>query len=65
MSSREADGARKGLMELTGLLEQGTFIDFLESVYPFDPSSAPPALPMRRVSLDDVPFLAPGRRPSW
>lgn len=60
MSSREADGARKGLMELTGLLEQGAFVEFLESVYPFDPSSAPPALPMRRVSLDEVPPFGAG-----
>lgn len=65
MSDREAEGARVGLRELRHLLESETFVEFLNDVFPFGPSAAPPAVPMKELPLEHVPFLAPGRRSSW
>ena len=65
ISEREADGAHHGLAELVSLIDRGELVRFLSGVHPFEPSSAPEALPMRRLPLTEAPVLAPGVRPTW
>jgi hypothetical protein len=65
LSPREAYRAQQGLDRLIRLIDGGRLLSFLEQACPFGPSRAAPALPVARVSLDDVPLLQPRQRPTW
>lgn len=65
LSFSEAAGARSGLERLVAIIARGDLLAFLHGAWPFDPSVAGPALPMRRFAVTDVPLVQPGRRLTW
>ena len=65
LSEYELHNARRGLDRLLGLVKNGELMSFLNSVFPFVPSGAGPALPMLRVPLAAVPELQPQHRQTW
>lgn len=61
----EADGARRGLRELTSYLEDSaTLAGFLDSVFPLNSFRLPTVLqpPPERLTLQDAPLLTPESR---
>ena len=59
----EAEGARRGLSNLLGLVAERHFLSFLEEACPFDtlaPSGA--EIAPRGMHLQDVPWLQPAKR---
>jgi hypothetical protein len=56
--SGEADGAERGLAELTGLVERGELLAFLSRAWPVGRLRPPAAVPSDRVRLDQVPLLS-------
>jgi hypothetical protein len=63
MTPVEADGARRGLEELLGLIDSGSFLPFLEAVAPFrDLDDIPLQPPVAFRRLADVPLLHPEHR---
>lgn len=65
LSKREARYARTGLRELVALIERGRLIAFLSDIFPFEPSTAPRAIPMRRVPATGKPLVEAHQRPTW
>lgn len=65
ISAGEYRHGKSGLTRLTGLIRRNELIPFLNGVYPFGPTTAPPARPMTLVPLSEAPLLQPGRRPTW
>jgi hypothetical protein len=65
LSEREVTGARAGLDELVELIEQRALVDFLDTIHPFGPTTAPPAPDMQSVALSAVAPLRAGRRTTW
>ncbi len=65
LSEGEARSARAGLGELVELIERGRLVTFLSEVFPFGPSTAPAAIPMRLVPSADRPLVQPRQRPTW
>ncbi len=65
LSKREAGCAKAGLRELVELIERGKLVHFLSDAFPFQPSTPPPAIPMRLVPPEDCPLIQPHRRPTW
>lgn len=65
ISDREAQGARNGLQALQDLIERRKLLGFLAGYHPFQPSVVPQALATRHMSPGGIPFVVPGKRPSW
>ena len=61
----EADGAERGLAELTGLVDRGELLAFLSRAWPIGPLEPPAAVPPDRVRLDQVPLLSRDNRAAW
>jgi hypothetical protein len=54
----EARGAERGLAELTGIIERGELLAFLERACPVGPLDPPAAAPPGRAALAQVPLLS-------
>jgi protein associated with RNAse G/E len=65
ISQNEAMHVRSGLARLVALINSGDLYAFLNGVCPFGPSTAESMLPVLRASLDSLPAVQPGRRPTW
>jgi hypothetical protein len=63
LSAAEGRGARRGLLELLGIIEHGRLLRWLGELVPFGPSKAPLARPMRHGPVPDR--LRPGIRQTW
>lgn len=61
----EAQGARQGLAELTGIIERGELAAFLRQTCPPRPLDPPIAYPADRIPLTQVPLLSRENRASW
>ena len=61
----EARGARDGLAELTGIIEQGDLLAFLSRACAIGPLDPPPAAPVGRAPLAQVPLLGKESRRAW
>jgi hypothetical protein len=53
----EAEGAQRGLAELTGIIERGELLEFLQKICPIGPRNPPSASPVRRVPVPQVSLL--------
>ncbi|MGH3150736.1 MAG: DUF402 domain-containing protein [Streptosporangiaceae bacterium] len=61
----EARGARRGLAELTGIIERGQLAAFLRHTCPLGPLSPPAAAPPGRIPVTRVPLLSKENRATW
>ena len=61
----EARGAQDGLAELTGIIEQGDLLAFLSRTCAIGALDPPPAAPVGRVPLAQVPLLGTESRRAW
>jgi hypothetical protein len=61
----EAQGAQRGLAELTGIIERSELAAFLRQAYPATPLNPPPASPADRIPLMQVPLLSEANRATW
>jgi hypothetical protein len=61
----KARGARSGLAELTGIIEQGDLLAFLSRACRIGPLDPPPAAPPGRAPLTQVPLLGIDSRRAW
>jgi hypothetical protein len=61
----EADGAARGLAELTAIIERGDLLAFLSRTCPIGPLDPPAASPARRVPLARAPLLSTQSRAAW
>jgi len=61
----EAQGAQRGLAELTGIIERGELAALLRQTCPAGPLNPPIASPADRIPLTQVPLLSEETRASW
>jgi hypothetical protein len=61
----EARGARSGLAEHTGIIEEGHLLAFLSRACPMGPLDPPPAAPPGHAPLAQVPLLGIESRRAW
>ncbi len=61
----EAQGAQRGLAELTGIIERRELAAFLQQSCPAGPLNPPIASPPDRTPLTQVPLLSEGNRAFW
>jgi hypothetical protein len=61
----EADGAARGLAELTAIIERGGLLAFLSRTCPIGPLNPPDASPARRVPLVQAQLLSAESRAAW
>lgn len=61
----EADGAERGLAELTGLVERAELLAFLSRACPLGPLDPPAAAPTDRVPVGQVEPLSLASRAGW
>jgi hypothetical protein len=61
----EAQGAGRGLAELTAIIERGELAAFLRQAHPVGPRNPPAAAPPQRVPLARVPLLSSENRAQW
>jgi hypothetical protein len=61
----EARGAEQGLTELTALIERGDLLAFLARAAAIGPLRPPPASPIDRVPVSQVPLLSRAGRAAW
>lgn len=61
----EADGAERGLAELTRIIDRGDLPAFLSRAWPIGPLDPPAAAPPGRIPVARVPLLSRENRAAW
>lgn len=61
----EADGAVRGLAELTAIIDRGDLLAFMSRACPIGPLNPPAVSPARRVPLAQAHLLSAESRAAW